>query len=260
VGEIVPVTSTTSLFTPVTTATTTVQIKRQQGLTSSVQRTASIDNRDSVDELTEAEDRLTSLGERLSTYRQRQTRYRRALSTKHSRLPIVIFCYVLIVLLTIWTTRLYTLYDCLNYNCSPKLVDVNANSVDLFSPDYDSELFNNLSASNNSIQLTSVHSTNVCSTSVRDILWKYRAHPLNYRQIEYFDDHCNYHYYLGRNDFLYICKRHNQPIVIFNKAERRESDQVWYGSRVRVELTWEQFCSVLYLSSKVLLDIEKYSF
>jgi len=94
----------------------------------------------------------------------------------------------------------------------------------------------------------------------RDLIWT-NAHPLSYRNNVDLPIGCSKHFYLGKNYFIFICKRHLTNDLYVRVNQFKGSGEHGFAQTSRfVELDWEQFCTLAYLVETVLHEFDKLTF
>jgi hypothetical protein len=63
-------------------------------------------------------------------------------------------------------------------------------------------------------------------------------------------DHCETIYYLGQSDYVYVCRYDGDFSVVFTTITNNETND-----SVEVALSWRQYCSLMFLSDKILYDL-----
>jgi hypothetical protein len=86
---------------------------------------------------------------------------------------------------------------------------------------------------------------NVCFSSIALIEKDYKPVAANLPN----RDHCEIIYYLGDRDYVYACRHDGDFSIVFTTADVNGVDFVDIG------LTWRQFCSLMFMSDRLIDDL-----
>lgn len=98
---------------------------------------------------------------------------------------------------------------------------------------------------------------NMCEVH-KDLLWN-DSHPLDYhKQVIPFHKDCKKHFYLGNDQFLFICKNGDtgEIKIVLNYNKFNPASNIFHGTNGFFELNWLQFCSLLSFVDKVVFEME----
>jgi len=86
---------------------------------------------------------------------------------------------------------------------------------------------------------------NICYRSIAMIREKYEPYSHSGYNL---DSSCDNGYSLGEKDFIYTCILDGKVHIVFSKAQKN-------GSFIVIDFTWEQFCTLMFLSNRLSDDI-----
>ena len=178
----------------------------------------------------------------------------------------VLLYFVIFILLIIYPLLSYVIPETapqnisynINYNGTNRnfLIANNSEIRSLFGVNYKEQRLSDVITNNNS---------EMCQ-NILPVLWN-STHPLDYTRKVQLETNCIQNYYLGLNYFISTCGERIDPytnqkkgIGIVLNQYRIAPNNIFYGSINRIELSWEQFCSLQAISNQLIEDMDKISF
>jgi hypothetical protein len=161
--------------------------------------------------------------------------------------------------LLFFTVTFYILVKWFFPDCKSK-VEMQKNStedniISLFGVNYEQTMLDQSLSRLNS----TAKGTAMCR-NILPVLWKSNF-PQNYWRNVELEIGCTKAFYLGMNYFISICdRRGRKPRGVVLNQYKINDENIFYGSLNRIELTWEQFCSLHAISWDILIEIEKLFF
>ena len=132
-------------------------------------------------------------------------------------------------------------------SCTPKDCSTNSTIVPFFAHKNSNVEIEQISFLFNSTE-------NVCGKNA-ELLWD-ASHPLSFVNRVIKDEKCKTVYYLGNNYFILLCSNKTSIYVIINQFEYNEQKNIFSNSIRNIEFTWEQFCSLSFLTNRIIAEID----